>query len=287
MSEPSSTPLSPTHSSTHSNTLARQFSASSHLVTTLPSFTIDYKVASRDFSYLLENALFGDVVFCCCGCSCHSQPSSMSPMSSPDMVSFAEYKFARRLSLSSEINNTAAEGPTRSSSDLSLHTSGDLSGLQAELPSSSDWLSAHEPVGSCRCQPFPVHGHRAIISRHSEVFFKMFTIGMKEKCDGVVYLPNMSPVTLRAVLKYIYTGTLTVALDTIVDVYCALDQYQIDNSAHLNQLKHFARQFQSIQVSFPPKSSIKFLLPVYCHHYLCHIGMRVPMTRSLPCYVHS
>ncbi|GBM67626.1 Speckle-type POZ protein [Araneus ventricosus] len=75
-------------------------------------------------------------------------------------------------------------------------------------------------------ESFPAH--KLILSVSSPVFKAMFTKDMQEKSSGFVDISDVDPDTLRLLLSYIYTNTLTVLpWERAAQLFTAADKYEL------------------------------------------------------------
>jgi len=74
----------------------------------------------------------------------------------------------------------------------------------------------------------PVYAHRAILAQRCDHFAAMFRSGMKEACERMVPIPDISRRVFLLLLEYIYTDTVKVDVEHAIELYIASDMYQLD-----------------------------------------------------------
>ena len=75
-----------------------------------------------------------------------------------------------------------------------------------------------------------LHAHRSVLAGCSDYFFKMFTIEMKEKSEGVVKLKEISLEAVKTLLDFLYTETIVLSQDSVSDVLHAASLMQIGSA---------------------------------------------------------
>mmetsp|Transcript_20483 Transcript_20483/g.50234 ORF Transcript_20483/g.50234 Transcript_20483/m.50234 type:complete len:594 (-) Transcript_20483:76-1857(-) len=73
-----------------------------------------------------------------------------------------------------------------------------------------------------------VYAHRAILAQRCDHFAAMFRSGMKEACERIVPIPDISRRAFLLLLEYIYTDTVKVDVEHAIELYIASDMYQLD-----------------------------------------------------------
>ncbi|GFQ71302.1 tdpoz2 [Trichonephila clavata] len=100
--------------------------------------------------------------------------------------------------------------------------------LKANLESSYNESVLCDVELKTKTSTFPAHKY--ILSARSPVFKAMFTNDMKEKSTGCVYIEDLTDDTIRRMLQYIYTATVTVQdlqWESACRLYAAADKYEI------------------------------------------------------------
>ncbi|XP_054720255.1 speckle-type POZ protein-like [Uloborus diversus] len=83
---------------------------------------------------------------------------------------------------------------------------------------------------------FPAH--KIILANRSKVFDAMFDSEMKESQENVVNLVEMKPSVAKAMLSYIYSGSIQeLSVDRATDLYVAADRYDMP------ELKQWCKDF--------------------------------------------
>jgi hypothetical protein len=73
-----------------------------------------------------------------------------------------------------------------------------------------------------------VRAHRAILAARCEVFRAMFTNGMREATQDAIVLSDIQPRTLRLLVEYLYTDSVSITAETAVDLFIAADRYRLE-----------------------------------------------------------
>jgi len=73
-----------------------------------------------------------------------------------------------------------------------------------------------------------MYGHRAILAQRSEHFAAVFRSGMRESVERIITIPNTSPQVFLLLLEYLYTDTVSIAVEHAVELYIAADIYHLD-----------------------------------------------------------
>eukprot|EP00913_Durusdinium_trenchii_P014498 g13600.t1 len=78
-----------------------------------------------------------------------------------------------------------------------------------------------------------------ILSSWSEVFEKMMLHEFEEQTQGQVVIKDFSSHAMEVFLRFLYSGTLNVDVQTLVEVMVIADKYQVPElSRHCNDLLH-------------------------------------------------
>ncbi|CAL1285695.1 unnamed protein product [Larinioides sclopetarius] len=112
--------------------------------------------------------------------------------------------------------------------------------LKIELKSleglSNDFERLLHPESSCpaditlKCNGVSITAHKTILSARSPVFAAMFAHQMKESLKNEVDITDIDESTLRALLKYIYTGKISnLTVDSAAELLFAADQRQLQD----------------------------------------------------------
>ncbi|GFY49441.1 hypothetical protein TNIN_158031 [Trichonephila inaurata madagascariensis] len=100
--------------------------------------------------------------------------------------------------------------------------------LKANLESSYNENLLCDVEIKTKTSTFPAHKY--VLSARSPVFKAMFTNDMKEKNTGCVYIEDLTDDTIRRMLQYMYTATVTVQdlqWESACRLYAAADKYEI------------------------------------------------------------
>jgi RCC1 and BTB domain-containing protein len=74
----------------------------------------------------------------------------------------------------------------------------------------------------------PIYAHRAILVQRCDHFAAMFRSGMREACERIVPIPDISRRAFLLLLEYIYTDTVKVDVANAIELYIASDIYQLE-----------------------------------------------------------
>ena len=88
----------------------------------------------------------------------------------------------------------------------------------------------------CGSETFP--GHKAILGGMSDVFKRMFMCDMEEVNSGLISVTDMTPETLKTVLRYMHTGQVDHELhtDALLEILYGAEKYGLE------ELKHYCFQ---------------------------------------------
>ena len=75
-----------------------------------------------------------------------------------------------------------------------------------------------------------LHVHRCVLAGCSDYFFKLFTIEMKEKYEGIVELKEVSLEAVKTLLDFLYTETIVLSQDSVFDILHAASLMQIGSA---------------------------------------------------------
>ena len=75
-----------------------------------------------------------------------------------------------------------------------------------------------------------LHAHQSVLAGCSDYFFKMFTIKMKEKYEGIVELKEVSLEAVKTLLDFLYTETIVLSQDSVFDILHAASLMQIGSA---------------------------------------------------------
>ncbi|XP_059171696.1 kelch repeat and BTB domain-containing protein 4-like [Physella acuta] len=73
-----------------------------------------------------------------------------------------------------------------------------------------------------------VRCHRVVLATSSDFFRALLRCEMREANDGCVTLNGISEQTFQHILMSIYSGTVVLTLENVIDLWKAVDQLQIE-----------------------------------------------------------
>ena len=77
----------------------------------------------------------------------------------------------------------------------------------------------------CGAQEFPCH--RFVLAGRSPVLATMLEVDMEEAQSGRLSIVDFEPGTVQALVKYIYTGEVTIDMELLPQLVAAADKYQL------------------------------------------------------------
>src|SRR4051794_18340168 len=72
-----------------------------------------------------------------------------------------------------------------------------------------------------------LYGCRAILAARSEVFDSLLYNGMKESYENQISFPKINSSVMELLLEYIYTGSITLTKNNIIEAFYATDYFQL------------------------------------------------------------
>jgi hypothetical protein len=73
-----------------------------------------------------------------------------------------------------------------------------------------------------------VYGHKALLGLRSEYFKTLFSSGMRDSSASEIFIPNVKYETFLEVLRYVYTGQVTVTSETAIGLLEASNFYKVE-----------------------------------------------------------
>ena len=74
-----------------------------------------------------------------------------------------------------------------------------------------------------------IFGHQLIIENHSQVFYTMFSNNeFFDVQKGVIEIPDLTPAVFLEMLKYMYTGEISITDENLVDIYYCAEKYMVE-----------------------------------------------------------
>lgn len=80
-----------------------------------------------------------------------------------------------------------------------------------------------------------IPAHKFILTAHSPVFERMFSIDMVERSSNVVVIEDIDKATMDALLRYIYYNDIEGMVESPTKAYVAADKYQIETAMEIAQ----------------------------------------------------
>lgn len=108
----------------------------------------------------------------------------------------------------------------------------------------------------------PIYAHRVILAWRSDTFKAMLYQGMSESTAKAITFKDIAFHTLSQLVEYLYTDTLDISSDNVVDLFVAADRFQV------NRLRSLCENYFFMNVSGEDVCSVLELADKYNAHPL-------------------